>query len=467
MPIESRFPSRTKVKYMRIGKLVELAIAGKIDLRPLYQRPIRWKKVKMNAFMGVICENGYVQCILLYTFKDGDVRQDELHIFECMDGQHRIFVLKHFMTSTPVALPGSAPFMITWERKNDKGEVTNIFYEENAHTRAWIRKYPAKRFEYMTAEERDTLSNMRIKVEKTLDPLTYNQRRCTFLSIQEGVPVRGSDYLKNCIHLGIIREINEMAFESTYKNNFLKHLTTNPERYWVHWAVRMYFIMFPSEGKAVLDAFLYTDSEITRLAKDDNPMFEIDDSKATVFRAAVSRFAAFLDSLPSVKLAPCMYFALFAFLKDAPIGTEDMLWSWMPGWCDANENQSKVWETKKTGGTPEARIEFFNSNLEELKGYAEAEFEEKAARKKLSKKIRKELYARDCGDISTPGTCFCCKEVIRYGDNYEAGHILAQSKGGADTLDNLRALCKTCNCRMGTMHMMEYCNKFYLHLHPI
>lgn len=39
---------------------------------------------------------------------------------------------------------------------------------------------------------------------------------------------------------------------------------------------------------------------------------------------------------------------------------------------------------------------------------------------------------------------------------FEAGHIIAEAKGGLTTVDNLEPICSTCNKSMGTQNLNEY-----------
>lgn len=55
----------------------------------------------------------------------------------------------------------------------------------------------------------------------------------------------------------------------------------------------------------------------------------------------------------------------------------------------------------------------------------------------------------------TSAVCFTCNQEITK-DSWECSHILAASKGGAYTLQNLRPLCSTCNGRMKARHMYRY-----------
>jgi 5-methylcytosine-specific restriction endonuclease McrA len=76
-------------------------------------------------------------------------------------------------------------------------------------------------------------------------------------------------------------------------------------------------------------------------------------------------------------------------------------------------------------------------------------------RKSLSPALRKRIYERD------GGTCCLCKEKTRFFNSLydspfnngpKAGsvdHIVPRSKGGSDDEDNLRWMCRSCNCARG------------------
>lgn len=74
-------------------------------------------------------------------------------------------------------------------------------------------------------------------------------------------------------------------------------------------------------------------------------------------------------------------------------------------------------------------------------------------RKALPQKVRMTIWRRA---FSTwDGVCYCCGDNIQY-ENFDVGHIIASVKGGADTIDNLRPVCRSCNLSMGTRHMDEF-----------
>jgi 5-methylcytosine-specific restriction endonuclease McrA len=57
------------------------------------------------------------------------------------------------------------------------------------------------------------------------------------------------------------------------------------------------------------------------------------------------------------------------------------------------------------------------------------------------------------------GVCICCGLNKITTQNYEAGHIIAESKGGKTDINNLAPVCSTCNKSMGSKNMREFMEK--------
>ena len=54
------------------------------------------------------------------------------------------------------------------------------------------------------------------------------------------------------------------------------------------------------------------------------------------------------------------------------------------------------------------------------------------------------------------GNCVCCGINEISISTYEAGHIIAESKGGKTDINNLAPVCSTCNKSMGIKNMKEF-----------
>jgi len=79
-------------------------------------------------------------------------------------------------------------------------------------------------------------------------------------------------------------------------------------------------------------------------------------------------------------------------------------------------------------------------------------------RTSIGKNLRMASWRQHFGN-SGEGKCYVCGRTI-YIDDFQAGHIIAVAKGGENSVDNIRPICKPCNVGMGTMDLNEYKKKF-------
>lgn len=78
----------------------------------------------------------------------------------------------------------------------------------------------------------------------------------------------------------------------------------------------------------------------------------------------------------------------------------------------------------------------------------------------IDSELRLQVWLKYMGNVAY-GNCMCCNinKIYLIGHQskvFQAGHIVAESKGGPTTLENLRPICKTCNVRMATKNMITY-----------
>lgn len=69
--------------------------------------------------------------------------------------------------------------------------------------------------------------------------------------------------------------------------------------------------------------------------------------------------------------------------------------------------------------------------------------------------VRFALWNRWHGCESGTGSCFCCGCKVTQQD-FEAGHVVAASRGGGCSVDNLRVLCRACNRSMGSRNLLDF-----------
>jgi hypothetical protein len=115
-------------------------IKDKINLQPEYQRDFVWNADKQNLLIDSIMRSFVIPNFIL--IKD----HSKKYTYECIDGQHRLNVVKYFITGEK--LKGN---YVRLQKKNTKCILENIFYEKNINT----ENNRAKFKRYMTEEEKD------------------------------------------------------------------------------------------------------------------------------------------------------------------------------------------------------------------------------------------------------------------------------------------------------------------------
>ena len=77
------------------------------------------------------------------------------------------------------------------------------------------------------------------------------------------------------------------------------------------------------------------------------------------------------------------------------------------------------------------------------------------------RKIRQEVWTEHNG-AAFESPCFVdwCTNIVNV-FNYQVGHDIPKSKGGPNTLDNLKPICESCNQSMGNKYTIKEWNKLF------
>lgn len=76
---------------------------------------------------------------------------------------------------------------------------------------------------------------------------------------------------------------------------------------------------------------------------------------------------------------------------------------------------------------------------------------------KISAGMKSDVWEQYIGRVYD-AKCFCCdyRDISCRSDGFEAGHVIAEARGGPTVLENLRPICSSCNMRMGTKNLFDY-----------
>lgn len=437
-------------KYENIKIQYVVGDIAKMNLRPSYQREIRWNQSAMNDLIGTIMENGLIPGILSYKLQPGDERFGEFKS-EIIDGQHRLFTIYHFRNNLPVKLPGKKPFMIQWVY--DRTDV--VFYSPSDATREWELESPGRVAKYMTEQERDDFDEYCLEIRTLKTQLSLHQRCKIFCSLQNGVKVINSDRLKNELEVRFIEFASENALGSVMTDKVLLHCSKKAPNYWVQWLTRFYLLNKEcTDVSALPNIFVKSDSDIKGMINKQHDSLQTSEEDEEWFLQSFQRFTAFINrpELENIAYNPTQLFALFAHLAPSNAGREEILCSNMPFWAKKGNaaNLKRMWENV---ATTQSRKEYFAVCMQEL---ASIVAPVEPVRPQLSKKDKKAVWDNwfkkgHKGDFN----CACCQTVITK-TNWHCAHVEAWSKSGDSSVENMRPTCEDCNRRMGTQNMDEF-----------
>ena len=465
---------RTKVltqnTYLEQSRLKNVVLdydSNKVNLRPDYQRDVRWPIIMYCEFIASIMMSALIPSIHLYKLQKDEISDESQYNYECLDGQHRLIAIIHYSKSRPVMIKDKKR-MITWYHE---ASDTYVFYSKNDDTENWAVENSDKKVAYMTSDEQNDFDEFRVPINQILNKVPYDERCRMFRRLQESKPVRNSDYYKNDIDVPLISHIHkDMRFEPTYKKSISPRLTSNTFQNWVFCTVRM--LMISIDGSENVDFWVKTtDTEVKRKLKQKVPkIMNITPQQIQSGEEILTRFIKFLDSLPSdTKFTPVQLLATYVYLQENDIGIHTKLKKRLTNWAGEGSKEKKrmwyqnVYIDKDTTIGISRQMQYFNESLEYLKSDSiVTEPLNVGKRKTFGKKKRKELWLREFG-VSTVGECHTCKKKINKDEKWHAGHIVSHAEGGSDVdIKNFVVQCRDCNLRCGTKNVFEYERQNYI-----
>ena len=455
---------------------------SKINLRPIYQRNIRWPTNQMNDFIGTVMNNGFVPPIIQYKLSnDEKIGKNEGKDYEIIDGQHRLFTLKAFFDAKIQKCPHiKKEFIVHWNYEN-----IPVFYKETEEVKEWCADNGLTP-QYLTEDEQTYFKTFTINITTIETLINLDDRREIFLSLQKGIPVRNGDLLKNkTTDSSFIRYIGENNYEENMCNVFLKHCSKYAPKYWVNWCCRLLFMYYEfyseynkkkesfgddlndlsNQGifKMILNdgvkqaAIAFTTKDPTYnsfiMKNKEKEKLNPSDDFLNKFDEVFQSFISFLNDLDEdIQFNPTQIFALFYCLCHNNIN-EQILISHMSIFSKQGKTkiQRNMWESNTDR---EIRKDYFKECFNQIMSWKE--YAPNIDDKHISKSLKKLVWQK-----CKTGKCLICEREEITKHNFEVGHIQARALGGQGEIDNLLPMCFDCNRGMGTQNAYEYKKDMY------
>jgi hypothetical protein len=76
-------------------------------------------------------------------------------------------------------------------------------------------------------------------------------------------------------------------------------------------------------------------------------------------------------------------------------------------------------------------------------------------KKAINKRLRYAVWKEYMGEVYS-GLCYCCAQTRIDVTCFQAGHVVAEARGGETTIQNLRPICGLCNQSGSVNHMRDF-----------
>jgi len=189
-----------------------------LNLSPSYQREFTWSNDKQDLFIDSVLNNYIIPPIILIKSNNKNYE------YECMDGQHRLTVLKHFMECTPINK--DSPHYIRYLKQENNNPI-DVYYTKTDE----LDKLP-KTHRYMTKEELSAFNNKKLIIikinnfNKKMDDVFDKVKNEMFLRLQKGERVSSTDIIRNYDSplINTLRDYNLLKYKTYESHDVFKRI---------------------------------------------------------------------------------------------------------------------------------------------------------------------------------------------------------------------------------------------------
>jgi len=168
---------------------------NRTNLQPKYQRSLSWSFDKMLLFLDSLYYCPIIPAYILYKLDKIDLLKlrknnpDSNTLYECIDGQHRFYVMYKFIKSEPVKTGKTLKYLYIKSKDNN----TKLFYSINDD----IKQLYKSNIRELNIDEKASFNETNLSIQIITQYLDELSKRNMFNRLQNGERVSNLDKLKN------------------------------------------------------------------------------------------------------------------------------------------------------------------------------------------------------------------------------------------------------------------------------
>lgn len=167
------------------------------NLQPTYQRSITWSFEKMLLFLDSLYYCPITPAYILYRLSKKELLKlrsktpNSNTLYECIDGQHRLYVIYKFITGEPIKIGKILKYLYI----KDKDKKTKLFYTITDNIK--LKLQYKSNIRELNIDEKETFNSTELSVQVINQYLDDFKKRNIFNRLQNGERVSLLDKLKN------------------------------------------------------------------------------------------------------------------------------------------------------------------------------------------------------------------------------------------------------------------------------
>lgn len=384
---------------------------------------------------------------------------------ECIDGQNRLTTIRDYQEQGPPSeTQPKVPF--AWIRHTEDDRIEYVYYQETPAFLKWTtemnKRYEkrGKLYRFLDKTERARFNDYGLVAQMIKTKLTPDQRKAIFNKWQNGSSISQCDALKN-EDTPFCCWIVSNGIEGRLGDRIAKYLKAAKN----NWLFDVYRLLqvFLSEKSTIEDCIISTIKARTGMK---DPAFNAEEYMAAVIKAEkfLEAVAPLMELQKLMKISFLLTYAYLWYSKKDPVERsilekKDFMLSFARTSLE-DESHSTLnngpKETQYKKSIPHI-LQLATSEISKHMPVIKTVPYKKAS---ISVALKKQLWSQHFGELGV-AKCFCCGIIGISQLEFEAGHVIPESKGGKTIIDNLRPICKGCNGMMGSTNMVDYMKEKY------